>query len=81
MLRSSHLDMFAFRRGATNAHHPQELVDILRKEREKSKINIVASYHGEQELTESHNLTNNWQRIKKRQRNKIFRYIFIIQHS
>jgi hypothetical protein len=37
LLSSSHLDMFAFRRGATNAHHPQELVDILRKEGKKLK--------------------------------------------
>jgi hypothetical protein len=29
--------MFAFRRGATNAHHPQELVDILEKENKKNK--------------------------------------------
>jgi hypothetical protein len=29
--------MFAFRRGATNTHHPQELVDILGKEVKKLK--------------------------------------------
>ncbi len=46
--------MFAFRRGATNAHHPQELVDILEKENKKIKSNtgIVASHHGDQEITE-----------------------------
>jgi hypothetical protein len=30
--------MFAFRRGATNAHHPQELVDILGKKLKKLKV-------------------------------------------
>jgi hypothetical protein len=45
--------MFALWRGATNAHHPQELVDIFGgKRREKIKSNIVTSQHGEEEMTE-----------------------------